>query len=152
MLRFVVMLSFLTLFSCATTMGDRREKLPVTSSPTGAQATLTCTDGTTTSGVTPAILDVLVTAGDCQLHIAKDGYETKTVAIGRGMNGAFWGNFGFIMLAPLGAFVALDDRGNVPVGIGMMLGAAVPFYVDYRSGAMRRHEPNSVDVVLTRKP
>lgn len=153
MIRLSLILSLLTLCSCATTFGDRNEKIPVTSSPAGAQATLACADGTTVSGLTPATLEVRATATDCQLRITTDGYEPRTVVIGRGINGAFWGNFGFSLLAPAGAFATSGDgQYDKPLGFAMIAGAILPFYIDYRSGAMHKPEPNSVDVVLIPKP
>lgn len=153
----LALLPLLVLISCATVGSGRDENIQVNSTPSGADALLTCAHGVPVSGVTPAVLRIRRNSGACELKITKEGFEEQRTPLVSGINGAFWGNFGFSEMLPIGALGVMigsdDDKpATVAAGAAMVLTSVAVFIVDYRSGAMREHEPNRVDAVLKPRP
>jgi len=147
-----------TLVSCATMAGGKFENIAVSSSPAGADATLTCTKGETRRGVTPETFTIRRNAGECSLKVSREGFAEETVAVAQGINGAYWRDFGFIGLVPIGAvtysgglvFSQPSNQGRQQ-GTAMMIAGVLPFAVDYWTGAMHEHQPHQVDLVLKPK-
>jgi hypothetical protein len=153
-----VLVLALSLFSCATVTRGTHEDISINSSPAGANATLTCTKGETKSGVTPLTITMRRSAGECSLKISKEGYAEETVPIEEGMNGRFWGNFGFLPLVPFGVVSYAGGLGysqpnntRRQQGSLMIAGGLVPWIVDLGSGALHEHAPHRVDLVLKPK-
>jgi hypothetical protein len=157
MRRMLAVLPLLTLISCATVMTGRHENIEVNSSPPGADAVLTCVNGSMVRGVTPVTMQIRRNAGECQLQVSKQGFRDNHTTLVSGINGTFWGNFGFMPLAAYGPLLVAigSSAGNgraVTAGTAMIATAIGVFLVDYHSGAMRKHEPTRVDAVLTPNP
>jgi hypothetical protein len=153
-----VLVVALSLLSCATMARGTHEDISVNSSPSGANATLTCSKGETKSGVTPLAISIRRNAGECSLKVSKEGFAEETVAVEQGMNGRFWANFGFLPLVPIGVvtyagglgYSQPDNQGR-QMGSAMVVAGLVPWAVDYWSGAMHEHSPTRVDLVLKPK-
>lgn len=157
MRRLLALLPLLVLISCATVRSGRDENIEVNSTPPGADALLTCAHGTPARGVTPVVLRIRRNSGACELRLSKEGFEEQRTALASGINGTFWGNFGFIPLLPagyLGVAIGSDDDkpGDVAAGTAMILTSIAVFVVDYKTGAMHEHDPNRIDAVLTPRP
>jgi hypothetical protein len=130
-----------------------RESLIVGSSPAGADATLVCEGLRAGSGVTPATITIRRNAGDCDLTIAKDGYQSQTVHIEQGVNPAYWPNMIASPLLPVGAWVTLlgDDASDKRTGTALIAAGAVVIFTDFCTGAIHRHRPDKIDVTLKPK-
>lgn len=150
MLRRILLLTILPLTACATITTGTRESLIIGSSPAGADAKLVCAGLPAGSGVTPATITIRRNAGDCDLTIAKDGYQSQTVHIEQGVNPAYWPNLIASPLAPLGGFVTLfgDNSNDERIGVALMATAAVVIFTDFYTGAIHRHRPDKIDVTL----
>ena len=140
------------MIACATLTSGVRETIAVSSSPGGAAATLICNGKDAGSGVTPVQFTIRRNAGDCNLHLSKEGFEDVTLPIEQGVNPHFWTNMIFSPLVPGGAYVLyLGDSGESPIGGLMIATAAVVFSTDFVTGAVHKHRPSHVDVVLKPK-
>jgi hypothetical protein len=150
MWRKILLLTILPLTACATITTGTRESLIVGSSPAGADAKLVCEGLPAGSGVTPATITIRRNAGDCDLTIAKDGYESQTVHIEQGVNPAYWPNLIASPLVPAGALVALvgDSSNDQQLGSALVAAGAVVIFTDFCTGAIHRHRPDKIDVTL----
>lgn len=143
----VLLLALVLVPSCATMTSDRFEEIAVSSSPSGADATLVCARATA-RGVTPASLRIRRNAGDCDLTIAKDGFATQALHFEQGVNRAYWLNMPLAILAPVGAYAMTGDRSDRSAGVGLLAVAIAAITTDFWTGAVHDHEPHRVDVVL----
>jgi hypothetical protein len=146
--RVIIATCALSLSACATIMTGPREEIHVTSSPAQARAELKC-EKAEADGVTPVVLTIRRNSGDCILTLSKAGFRSKQVAIGQGVNPAYWTNMIFSPLVPAGAYVmALGDSGGSPTGGAMLAAGALFVATDFWTGAAHMHRPQAVDVVL----
>jgi hypothetical protein len=154
MRRTFAFLPLLTLISCATIASGKDERVEVRSSPAGATAALTCSDGTTRAGVTPVTMTIPRKSGTCSLTLRKDGHTAQTVALQPSMNGKFWLNFATVPLVPVGIvglngfmFSEPDAQSRI-WGSAALITAGAVWAIDYWTGAYREHEPTVIDVTL----
>lgn len=155
--RILSLLPVLALFSCATILTGTHETIAVTSTPTAANATLTCASGERHEGITPMTVSIRRNAGECRLEVSKDGFQPAATTIISGVNGAFWGNFATSPLVPV-ALVAVNgflytrpDNTSRTWGAVALLTVAGSWLTDVRTGAMHRHTPDKIDVALKPK-
>lgn len=154
--RLLATLLSVTVLSCATVTSDRLETIDVMTSPAGADAALTCADGTLLNHVTPATMRINRKAGACALKITKDGFQDTSLLIEQWINGRYWGNFGFSPMIPFGGYLVLAGSSDhkpaaVALGTAMIITVATAFLTDVRTGAIHAHEPRSVAVTLAPK-
>ena len=153
MRRLALLLSLLTLASCATITTGITEAIAIGSSPSGATATLVCNGTTAGSGVTPTTITIRRNAGDCNVRLSKDGFEDSTMLLEQGVNPAYWTNMSFSPLAPLGTYVLwLGTSREKTQGAAILGAAAVIFATDFWTGAVHAHRPIKIDVSLKPKP
>ena len=146
-------LPLLALFaaSCATVTTGRHETITVTSSPSGADATLLC-DRHSALEKTPAKMVIRRNAGDCKLTISKEQFEPKVITIEQGVNPMYWANMIFVPIGPSSAFlIAGGNSQERALGVGLLGAAAVIFGTDFYTGAVHVHRPGTIDVVLEPK-
>ena len=137
--------------SCASMTSGTTETIAVTSSPSGAAASLEC-DKHSATATTPAKIEIRRNAGNCVLTVSKESYEPKVINIEQGVNPMYWGNMIFSPLAPAGAYLtALGDGTERTIGLGALVTAAFVFGTDFYTGAVHVHRPGVVDVVLKPK-
>ena len=109
----------------------------VTSDPSGATVRL----NSVIVGVTPARIPVRRTGPLVTLSVAKDGYETHSVVLKRGLSGAAYGNllFGAAALNPLNGPNGLSDTpwSRREQATYAFLFPAIGFGVDLLTGAAR---------------
>ena len=154
MVRAIAFLPLLTLISCATMVSGKDERVEVRSSPAGATAALTCSDGTNRAGVTPVTMTIPRKSGACSLTLRKDGHTARTVTLEPSINGKFWGNFATVPLVPIGIvglnglFYTEPDAQSRTWGAAALLTAGAVWAIDYWTGAYREHEPHVIDVTL----
>jgi len=158
MRRTFAFLPLLTLISCATMVSGKDERVEVRSSPAGATAALTCSDGTNRAGVTPVTMTIPRKSGSCSLTLRKDGHTAQTLALEPGINGKFWLNFAAVPLVPAG-IVGLNgllytepDAQSRIWGSAALVTAGAVWAIDYWTGAYREHEPQVIDVTLAAEP
>jgi hypothetical protein len=148
----LLLISCLSLVSCATMTTGINEQIHVSTSPGQANATLVCEGHPAGEGPTPVVFTIRRNAGDCSLTLRKEGFEEQTIAIEQGVNPAYWANMIFSPVAPAGTLItAFGDSGEKPLGIGLLASAVVIFGTDFWTGAAHAHKPGSVDVVLKPK-
>lgn len=150
MYRVLLACCLLSTLSCATALTGKHETISVSSSPAGANATLVCAGNPAGSGVTPAKIPIPRNAGDCVLTVEKEGFAPQTWTIEQGVNPAYWTNMVFTPLVPGGAFViaAADNSADVTAGLALVGLGAVAVATDFATGAVHKHRPDHVDVVL----
>ena len=123
----VLMLSALLVSTagCATILGGgSNQPLSIQSTPSEATYTVTSSSGIEmSSGGVPATIS-LPRKNEYQIDISLDGYETRTVAVTKGINGWIWGN--------------------------LVIGWIVGFAVDFLTGSAYKLEPALVNVTLER--
>ena len=123
----VLMLSALLVSTagCATILGGgSNQPLSIQSTPSEATYTVTSSTGIEmSSGGVPATIS-LPRKNEYQIDISLDGYETRTVAVTKGINGWIWGN--------------------------LVIGWIVGFAVDFLTGSAYKLEPALVNVTLER--
>ena len=155
--RVLPILALLVLSSCATITTGTHENIAVTSSPSGAEATLTCAKGETRKAATPFTFVIPRDSGTCELRVVKEGFQPRTVGIEELINGAYWRNFVTAPLVPIG-YVGLNgvlfsqpDAQSKAWGTASLLTVAAAFSIDYWNGAVRDHQPKNIDLVLSPK-
>lgn len=158
MVRAIAFLPLLTLISCATMVSGKNESIEVRSTPSGATAALTCSDGTNRAGVTPVTMVIPRKSGACSLTLRKDGHAAQTLALEPSINGKFWRNFGTLPLIPLGiigvngVLFTKPDNQSKAWGSAALVTAGAVWAIDYWTGAYREHEPSVIDVTLVSAP
>jgi hypothetical protein len=151
-------LPLLTLISCATMVSGKNESIEVRSSPAGATAALTCSDGTNRAGVTPVTMVIPRKSGSCSLTLRKDGHTAQTLALAPSINGVFWRNFATAALVPVGIiglnglFYTEPDQQSRTWGAAALITAGAVWAIDLWTGAYREHEPSVIDVTLVSTP
>lgn len=148
----LLLLSAAGLSSCATLSTDRFENVVVSSTPSGADATLRCGGNPAGSGVTPATIRIRRNVGDCELTVAKDGFAPQTFLLERGINRAYWLNMPLAALGPAGAFSTTGNDNDRRVGVALMAVAIAAVTTDFWTGAVHDHDPKRFDVLLKPKP
>ena len=129
-----------------------REDIVISSTPSGAMASLRCDGHPVGDGVTPLTITIRRNAGDCDLRLTKDGYQDKTILIEQGVNPAYWANMLFTPLVPGGVYLtALGDSGEKAIGISALGVAFVLLGADFRTGAVHTHRPREIAAVLQPK-
>jgi hypothetical protein len=113
-----------TLGGCASVTRGTTENLSISSTPSGAEATITGLD-VPTACITPCVV-VAKRNADITVNLAKPGYEPETVQLTKEIPGT--GAAGF--------------AGN------LLLGGLVGMGVDAATGAAQDHKPNPVIVTM----
>jgi hypothetical protein len=154
----LLLLLLLTLVSCATITTGTHESIAVSSSPPGAHATLTCERGEEHHGVTPLAISIRRNSGNCKLRVSKEGFREESIAIEQRFNKAYLGNFAasapFVLYGFIGLNGTVFTQANSETrawGTACLLSAAAVFAVDHWTGAIHKHIPRTVDVVLKPK-
>ena len=147
----LLLLAVAALSSCATLTTDRFENIAVSSTPSGADATLRCGGNPAGSGVTPATIRIRRNLGDCELTVAKEGFVTQTFLSERGINRAYWLNMPLAALGPVGAFSTTGNENDRRIGIAFVAVAIAAVTTDFWTGAVHDHDPKRFDVVLKPK-
>ncbi len=142
---------------CATMINDQREKIPVRSEPAGAVVSVECGTAPVYGGVTPAVLIIERTADPCEITIAKEGYEAKTVTLARTTSKATRGNrVPGVMVGTLFGLIAFisdnEDWMGDAYDLGSALGEAPGNAIDNKTGAAFKHVPKEVFVRLDPSP
>jgi hypothetical protein len=154
--RFVALLLIGSLLaSCASIRHGTNEVISVDSSPSGANATIKCTNNISASGTTPARLTIPRKADGCRVDVEKGGMKTQTIQLERGFDSAYWLNFIPASGLPLGTIAVFTTGslfGGPPDYVGVLLVAGiiggVGLIVDRANGAMYDHNPNVIKVTL----
>jgi len=110
---------------CASVAHGRYQQVPVNSSPSGANVSVDCGNGTQAAGQTPVTVNLKRNAEPCTLAVSKDGYEDAKVAFAKSISGWTWGN--------------------------LAIGGIIGWIVDGADGAMYNRVPDTVSVNLTKK-
>ena len=156
----VLLLVGVLMCRCATVSHGRSERIHVASDPPGATATLVCDRGVSVVVTTPSTLVLPRSAQSCALTFVQPGYRAEIVPLTRRVSLATGGNapataLGLVLLGA----VAQDDRSSKSIFPSVRRVAATAgaltfglgvggFAVDYATGAMYRHEPNDIRVVM----
>ncbi len=151
--RLLSLLFLIAFCSCATMTTGIREGIVVNSSPSGADAKLTCNGEPAGYGVTPTTITIRRNAGDCVLKVSKSGFEELTFQIEQGVNPAYWQNMFFTPFVGAGVFVSAfgDNNNDQLTGAGLLAVGAAAISVDFITGAVHAHKPNKVDAVLKQR-
>jgi hypothetical protein len=154
--RILFLLPLFTLISCASILSGTHENIAVNSSPSGADAALTCSPLAVQRGVTPLSISIPRKSGDCTLTVSKEGYAEQTIDIKQGINGKYWINFAWSPLVPTGLVGIIGWYGDPTasdkeLGAAMLLVAAAAFSIDRFTGAIHEHSPKTIDVALKPK-
>lgn len=150
--RFILFLYSVPLISCATITTGTHESIVISSSPSAANATLVCNSKPAGGGPTPLTITIRRNAGDCNLRIAKDGFEEATVSIEQGVNPAYWTNMVFTPLGPGGSYLLVEgNSGEKVIGLAALGTGFVLLATDFWTGAVHAHRPSRIDVVLKPK-
>jgi DNA-binding beta-propeller fold protein YncE len=143
MMRFISLLLIgCLLTSCATITRGPNEVIAVDSDPSGANATIKCTNNISASGTTPARLTIPRKAEGCRVDVEKSGMKAQSVDLERGFNSAYWTNFFPASGLPIGVITAFRDENTASVAFGVGIIGAAGFLVDRVTGAMYDHNPN----------
>jgi hypothetical protein len=110
---------------CASVAHGRYQQVPVNSSPSGADVSVDCGNGTQAAGQTPVTVNLKRNAEPCTLAVSKDGYEDAKVAFAKSISGWTWGN--------------------------LAIGGIIGWIVDGADGAIYNRVPDTVSVNLTKK-
>ncbi|HEX9459408.1 MAG TPA: hypothetical protein VGA84_09710 [Thermoanaerobaculia bacterium] len=153
--RFVALLLIgCLLTSCATIRHGTNEVISVDSNPSGANATIVCSNKISATGTTPARFTIPRKADLCRVDVEKNGMKTQKIQIERGFDSAYWLNFIPASGLPIGTIV-LFSNGSVfstPDYVGVLFVAGilggVGLIVDRVTGAMYDHNPNVIKVTL----
>lgn len=113
--------------NCATVVNKRHQKIPVSSSPTGAMVSLQeCGESKVDpAAVTPTVVSIKRNVTSCKVVLSKDGYDDAVVQFTRHVSGWVWGN----------------------AAIGGLIGLAV----DAITGAMYGQNPDNIQISLAEK-
>jgi hypothetical protein len=103
----------------------RYQQVPVNSSPSAANVSVDCGNGTQAAGQTPVTVNLKRNAEPCTLSVSKDGYEDAKVAFAKSISGWTWGN--------------------------LAIGGIIGWIVDGADGAIYNRVPDTVSVNLTKK-
>lgn len=123
-LQFIYLLLIVLVTGCASIVGDGIQMIPISSSPEGAQVSITDENGINVfSGTTPTTValkkgDGYFDGNDFILKIQKDGYEDRVVELKTHVNGwyllgnlVFGGLIGYLIVDPLtGAMWSVDPE------------------------------------------
>jgi hypothetical protein len=144
-------LGIVFLTGCATMGGRGPERIAVNSTPEGADVQIRCDAVVIGSGVAPTSVMVPRAADNCVVVISHEGYEPQQVALEKGFNRLYWGNFPSMAGLPLGLFAIALSNGtygaaNVAVAIGAM--GAAGLIVDSVTGAKSDHDPKKITITL----
>ncbi len=122
---FSVLLLAISMSGCATILGGgSSQPLSLSSTPSDARYTITSSSGVEMGGgAIPATIR-LPRKNEYQVNISLAGYETRTLAVTKGINGWIWGN----------------------LVIGWILG----FAIDFLTGSAYKLEPALINVSLER--
>jgi hypothetical protein len=149
-------LACLTTVSCATVISGTTETINVDSSPTGANASLTCDRGEAQQGTTPKAFTIKRNAGNCTLAVDKEGFDSKRMILEQAINGRYWANFAFTPFVPVGLYaIAEGDRASDKrIGAALIITALAAFTTDFITGAIHEHSLNGhtahrIDVTLS---
>src|SRR5256885_9344949 len=139
----IAALAMLLTAACGSIFHGSTQQISVDSTPPGATARATCSDGSAVEATTPGKLLMRRNAEGCSITVSKTGYESQSVAFTRAKSAAMIGNVGASLgSAAAGAIVALIVCGGNHnyaggcVGVGALLGLLLPGYVDAQTGAM----------------
>ena len=148
-----ILLIAVQLSGCATIAHRSGEPVDVRSEPAGAQAVIDCDHGVHVAGETPARLVIPRKATGCVLSLSRDGYESRTIPMRRGISGKFWAEFWIGVPAAVIAASAASGEGYEVIGAvvlfgGIALVALTAALVDLLSGRLWAHEPDDVSVKL----
>jgi hypothetical protein len=137
--------AILFLTRCATMIHRAEETLHIDSTPSGANAHVSC--GIEADVTTPADVRVPRKALPCSVTVSHAGHQTQTVNIERGIAPAFWLNMAGAIAAPLALNESFKHRGKAG-----LLGAVglTGLLIDRVTGAMYAHEENRIRVTLQR--
>jgi hypothetical protein len=154
----IASLALLMTAGCGAIFHGSAQGISVNSTPPGATARATCSDGSTTEVTTPGTLLLRRNAVGCSITVGKTGYESQSVALTRGKSAAMIGNVPTSIASALGGavvgFVLCGRSGNTAgtcTAAGALLGLLVPGYLDAKTGAMYTQRPDHVDVTLQPK-
>jgi hypothetical protein len=111
--------------ACATVAHGKYQKVPVLSSPAGAEVFTDCGKGPESKGPTPIVVKLDRKADRCVITLKKDGYDDTSAIVQRHLSGWFWCNIFLPYVTVPGALVDLYD------------------------GAAYKQAPGSVKVTLT---
>jgi hypothetical protein len=144
------------LASCATLVHpDSHERIPVTSDPAGAVVSVDCGSLPVYGGVTPVTLTIQRKADPCVFTVSKEGYKPHSVELSRELTRAAEGNQvpGAVVggVAWIISFLA-GEPGVAVYQAGREAGSAPGNAIDERTGAMYKHVPGEVHVVLVPAP
>lgn len=149
---------------CATVLNGRSQRIPVTSSPAGATARVTCDGQSRDAGHTP--LDVIIPrkALTCSVTIAQQGFVTQTVTLTRVYSKKLWLDLIPGLVIGTAAANAADpptffqgqkhnsNDGNAAFAGGFAAGTGVSLLIDHSTGAWWTHVPEQIDVTLGPRP
>jgi len=147
---FIVALS-LSAMSCATIAHGVHETITIDSSPSGANVDLKC-QKISRNGTTPAAIVIPRNATDCVATISKSDFKTKTVAFDRAPTRAYWLNFIPVSVAPISIADNSPLHMSEESALALLLFGIVGFGVDAFDGAIFKHEPSNVHVMLESSP
>jgi len=122
---FLVIAALCFASGCASVAHGRYQQVPVNSSPSGADVSVDCGNGTKAAGQTPVTVNLKRNAEPCTLAISKDGYEDAKVAFAKSISGWTWGN--------------------------LAIGGIIGWIIDGADGAIYNRVPDTVSVNLTKK-
>ena len=147
---------------CASIAHGRYEKVPLTSTPSGASIRVDCGDVPSDGGITPADVKLRRGAEHCAITLSKAGFADRTITFPRVLSHVAWGNIGPGLVLGVGAGAALaigslfdesnNDRVSAASISGIIVGTGVGFLVDRSTGALYRQVPSSVHVTLEGRP
>jgi hypothetical protein len=143
------------LTSCATIRHGTNEVISIDSDPSGANATIVCSNKISATGTTPARLTIPRSADGCRVDVEKSGMQTQKIQIERGFDSAYWLNFIPASGLPLGTIALFSTGsffGGTPGYVGVLFVAGivggVGLIVDRVDGAMYDHDPHVIKVTL----
>jgi|SRR3954452_3122304 len=138
------------LSSCASITRGRNEVIVVESSPSGANASISCAGNISAQSSTPARLTIPRKADGCHVTIEKSGMKPQQIQLERGINGSYWLNFIPTVGFPIGGLISGlgDSNNNAPGWFALGLTGAAGFIVDHVTGAMYDHNPSVINVTL----
>ncbi|MBV9493103.1 MAG: PEGA domain-containing protein [Acidobacteria bacterium] len=151
----LLLLWALPLASCATMLAPKvkYEEIAVRSTPDGADASILCEGKQTGSGATPTKIVIPRSAGDCVLHVKKDGFAEETVNVEGGVNPTYWSNMVFTPFIPAAAYGLTSSKREDKAWGAAALGVGVAgLFTDFWTGAVHAHRNNDIQVALKPVP
>ena len=146
------------LVSCASAINGPREKISILSEPAGATVTVDCGAAPVNGGVTPTAIIVDRKADPCSFTLSKQGYFSERVRLTREISRAAAANkVPGVIVGSLGTLFGLlsddprinpGDTGGAIYEAGKALGSAPGEAIDRSTGAMYKHVPGEVHIVL----